>query len=383
MQKRPTNRPAQIVDQDVVIPDSAFGIEQDSIEDIDDGPNLDFEPGFFDHLSRQAGLQRFAQFEPAAREAPLSRQRFEAALHQNHFPFVEDDTAHADDRLGGVLPRRTRGGIRRHFLFRLEGQRMDHATLPMDQPLFNPELVVPGGRGNLAVHTRRPPAPFNVHRAGLDPRDHPDVTPCGTREHGGDLTLHRVLPKRHRLARVIRGTLVVEGHEAVEISGVERVEPAADEVKRVGGHQMRYFTGMRSHTTYLSLNIPSKMAFRNITPEVDDAIRASGIQEGLVLVNTMHITASVFINDDERGLHHDFGKWLEELAPFNPDPNHYHHNRTGEDNADAHLKRQIMGREVVVAVTKGKLDFGPWEQIFYGEFDGSRTKKILIKVIGE
>ncbi len=97
----------------------------------------------------------------------------------------------------------------------------------------------------------------------------------------------------------------------------------------------------------------------------------------------MHITASVFINDDERGLHHDFGRWLEELAPFNPDPNHYHHNRTGEDNADAHLKRQIMGREVVVAITKGKLDFGPWEQIFYGEFDGSRAKQILIKVIGE
>ena len=97
----------------------------------------------------------------------------------------------------------------------------------------------------------------------------------------------------------------------------------------------------------------------------------------------MHITARVFINDDERGLHHDFGEWLEELAPFNPDPNHYHHNRTGEDNADAHLKRQIMGREVVVAITKGKLDFGPWEQIFYGEFDGNRNKRVLIKVIGE
>lgn len=101
------------------------------------------------------------------------------------------------------------------------------------------------------------------------------------------------------------------------------------------------------------------------------------------LRNTMHITASVFINDDERGLHHDFGVWLEELAPFNPDPNHYHHNRTGEDNADAHLKRQIMGREVVVAITKGKLDFGPWEQIFYGEFDGDRAKRVLIKIIGE
>jgi secondary thiamine-phosphate synthase enzyme len=102
-----------------------------------------------------------------------------------------------------------------------------------------------------------------------------------------------------------------------------------------------------------------------------------------VLVNTMHITASVFINDDERGLHHDFGKWLDDLAPFNPDPDHYHHNRTGEDNADAHLKRQIMGREVLVAVTKGKLDFGPWEQIFYGEFDGHRPKRVLIKIIGE
>jgi secondary thiamine-phosphate synthase enzyme len=102
-----------------------------------------------------------------------------------------------------------------------------------------------------------------------------------------------------------------------------------------------------------------------------------------VLVNSMHITSSVFINDDERGLHHDFGKWLEKLAPFNPDPNHYHHNRTGEDNADAHLKRQIMGREVVCAITKGRLDFGPWEQIFYGEFDGDRAKRVLVKIIGE
>ena len=140
---------------------------------------------------------------------------------------------------------------------------------------------------------------------------------------------------------------------------------------------------MKSFTHYHTLNIPSKMAFENITPQVTDAVRASGVQEGLVLVNTMHITASVFINDNERGLHHDFGKWLEELAPFNPDPNHYHHNRTGEDNADAHLKRQIMGREVVVAITKGKLDFGPWEQIFYGEFDGHRAKRVLVKIIGE
>ena len=140
---------------------------------------------------------------------------------------------------------------------------------------------------------------------------------------------------------------------------------------------------MNSHTAYLTFNIPSKMAFENITHQVQDAITKSGVKEGLCLVNTMHITSSVFINDDERGLHHDFGVWLEQLAPFNPDPNHYHHNRTGEDNADAHLKRQIMGREVVGAITKGKLDFGPWEQIFYGEFDGDRAKRVLIKVIGE
>jgi secondary thiamine-phosphate synthase enzyme len=140
---------------------------------------------------------------------------------------------------------------------------------------------------------------------------------------------------------------------------------------------------MKSRTRYLTMNIPSKMAFKNITSEVEHAIRESGVQEGLVLVNTMHITSSVFINDNESGLHHDFGKWLEELAPFNPDPNHYHHNRTGEDNADAHLKRQIMGREVVCAITKGALDFGPWEQIFYGEFDGHRNKRVLVKVIGE
>ena len=140
---------------------------------------------------------------------------------------------------------------------------------------------------------------------------------------------------------------------------------------------------MKSITEYLTLNIPSKMAFRNITADVAEIVHQSGVQEGLCLVNSMHITSSVFINDDERGLHHDFGKWLEGLAPFNPDPDHYHHNRTGEDNADAHLKRQIMGREVVVAITRGKLDFGPWEQIFYGEFDGHRPKRVLVKVIGE
>jgi secondary thiamine-phosphate synthase enzyme len=140
---------------------------------------------------------------------------------------------------------------------------------------------------------------------------------------------------------------------------------------------------MKSYTHYLTLNLPARMAFLNITPEVEKAVKSSGVQEGLVLVNAMHITASVFINDDEPGLHEDYMKWLEELAPFDASPERYHHNRTGEDNADAHHKRQIMGREVVVAVTKGKLDFGPWEQIFYGEFDGRRSKRVLIKVIGE
>jgi secondary thiamine-phosphate synthase enzyme len=125
------------------------------------------------------------------------------------------------------------------------------------------------------------------------------------------------------------------------------------------------------------------MGFVNITPQVESALAKSGIKEGLCLVNAMHITASVFINDDESGLHHDYRKWLEALAPFDASPQRYHHNRTGEDNADAHMKRQIMGREVVVAVTAGKLDFGPWEQIFYGEFDGRRDKRILIKIIGE
>jgi len=140
---------------------------------------------------------------------------------------------------------------------------------------------------------------------------------------------------------------------------------------------------MKSHTQYLTIRTDEQMAFLNITPRVEEALRNSGIREGILLCNSMHITSSVFINDDERGLHHDFARWLEKLAPFNPDPNHYHHNRTGEDNADAHLKRQIMGREVVVAITAGKLDFGPWEQIFYGEFDGRREKRVLVKVIGE
>ncbi len=140
---------------------------------------------------------------------------------------------------------------------------------------------------------------------------------------------------------------------------------------------------MKSHTEHLTFNIPTRMGFLNITNQVSDIVRASGVQEGLVLVNAMHITASVFINDDEPGLHEDYKKWLEGLAPFDPSSDRYRHNRTGEDNADAHLKRQVMGREVVVAITKGKLDFGPWEQIFYGEFDGRRPKRVLVKVIGE
>lgn len=139
---------------------------------------------------------------------------------------------------------------------------------------------------------------------------------------------------------------------------------------------------MKSHTEHLTLEIPTRRAFVNITAEVERAVAASGVREGLVLVNAMHISASVFINDDERGLHHDYDAWLEKLAPHAP-VSQYRHNDTGEDNADAHLKRQIMGREVVVAITDGKLDFGPWEQIFYGEFDGRRPKRVLVKVIGE
>jgi len=140
---------------------------------------------------------------------------------------------------------------------------------------------------------------------------------------------------------------------------------------------------MKSKTEYLVYNLPERMAFLNITPDVERIVRESGVQEGLMLCNAMHITASVFINDDESGLHADYKKWLEGLAPFDASPTRYAHNRTGEDNADAHLKRQVMGREVVVAITAGKLDFGPWEQIFYGEFDGRRKKRVLVKVIGE
>ncbi len=140
---------------------------------------------------------------------------------------------------------------------------------------------------------------------------------------------------------------------------------------------------MKSHTKHLTVNVPERMEFINITHLVEAELRESGIQEGLCLVNARHITASVFINDDEPGLHEDYKRWLEELAPFDPSPSHYRHNRTGEDNGDAHHKRQIMGREVVVAVTGGRLDLGPWEQIFYGEFDGRRAKRIMVKIIGE
>jgi secondary thiamine-phosphate synthase enzyme len=140
---------------------------------------------------------------------------------------------------------------------------------------------------------------------------------------------------------------------------------------------------MKSHTVHLTLNVPARMDFVNITSRVQQAVKDSGIQEGLCLVNAMHITASVFINDDEPGLHEDYKHWLETLAPFDPSPDRYRHNRTGEDNGDAHHKRQIMGREVVVAVTHGRLDFGPWEQIFYGEFDGRRAKRVMVKIIGE
>jgi secondary thiamine-phosphate synthase enzyme len=140
---------------------------------------------------------------------------------------------------------------------------------------------------------------------------------------------------------------------------------------------------MKSLTRYLTFNVPARMDFVNITRQVVDAVTESGVQEGLCLVNAMHITASVFINDDESGLHEDYKRWLEQLAPFDASPQRYRHNRTGEDNGDAHHKRQIMGREVVVAITKGKLDFGPWEQIFYGEFDGHRPKRVLVKIIGE
>ncbi len=139
---------------------------------------------------------------------------------------------------------------------------------------------------------------------------------------------------------------------------------------------------MKSYRKELWFNIPTRRGFVNITPQVEQCLRESGVAEGIVLVNAMHITASVFINDDESGLHQEYEEWLEKLAPHEP-ISQYRHNSTGEDNGDAHLKQQIMGREVVVAVTKGRLDFGPWEQIFYGEFDGRRRKRALVKIIGE
>ena len=139
---------------------------------------------------------------------------------------------------------------------------------------------------------------------------------------------------------------------------------------------------MKSLTEYLTFKTKTRRAFVNITPDVEQLIKKSGIKEGLCLVNAMHITASVFINDNESGLHYDYEKWLEELAPHEP-IDQYRHNDTGEDNADAHLKRQVMGRDVVVAITDNRLDFGPWETIFYGEFDGRRNKKVLVKIIGE
>ena len=139
---------------------------------------------------------------------------------------------------------------------------------------------------------------------------------------------------------------------------------------------------MKSYRKEIWFNIPSRRGFVNITTQVEEALRESGVKEGLCLVNAMHITASVFINDDESGLHHDYEKWLEKLAPHEP-VGKYRHNATGEDNADAHMKRQVMGREVLVAVTNGQLDFGTWEQIFYGEFDGRRRKRVLVKIIGE
>jgi secondary thiamine-phosphate synthase enzyme len=152
-----------------------------------------------------------------------------------------------------------------------------------------------------------------------------------------------------------------------------------------GAHPTDFEEGrwrMKSFRKELWFDIPGRRAFVNITPQVESCLRESGVKEGLLLCNAMHITASVFINDDESGLHEDYERWLEQLAPHEP-VSRYHHNRTGEDNGDAHLKRQVMGREVVVAVTGGKLDFGPWERIFYGEFDGGRRKRVLVKVIGE
>ncbi len=160
--------------------------------------------------------------------------------------------------------------------------------------------------------------------------------------------------------------------------GILSSEPASYDI-----YDMNYFLeNMNSLTEYLTFNTKTRIAFVNITSQIEKLIKKSAIKDGLCLVNAMHITASVFINDNEKGLHKDYEKWLEELAPHSP-IDHYDHNKTGEDNADAHLKRQVMGREVVIAITNGQLDFGPWEQIFYGEFDGRRSKRVLVKIIGE
>jgi secondary thiamine-phosphate synthase enzyme len=167
----------------------------------------------------------------------------------------------------------------------------------------------------------------------------------------------------------------------MQFSGAYNIEPRGIIISSSAPYPLPSL--MKSQTEYLTFNLPARMAFENITAKVEAVVKKSGVKEGLVLVNAMHITASVFINDNESGLHEDYKKWLEGLAPFDASPSRYAHNRTGEDNADAHMKRQVMGREVVVAITKGKLDFGPWEQIFYGEFDGRRPKRVLVKVIGE
>jgi secondary thiamine-phosphate synthase enzyme len=140
---------------------------------------------------------------------------------------------------------------------------------------------------------------------------------------------------------------------------------------------------MRALTRHLTMNVPDRRGFVSIHDDVEQAVAESGVREGLCLVNAMHITASVFVNDNESGLHHDYDRWLERMAPFDESPETYHHNRTGEDNADAHLKRQIMGREVVLAISNGRLDLGPWEHVFYGEFDGRRPKRVMIKIIGD
>ena len=385
------DRPAQVVDEHVVIAHFPLGIEQDAVEHVDHGTNLDFEAGFLEHFPGEAGLERLAKLEAAAWKAPLPRQRFESPLHEDDLSILNDDRTHADNRLAGILPRRPGRVDGNHdFFLGLEAQGMQDAALAANQTVLDPELVIAGACQHVAaLGILLAAAPLRVHRAGLDTRDHPHVALRRSRKRSRDLLPHGLPAASHDGPEIICRVVVIERSQTVEVAGVERLKPPADEIERVSRGPPRSPLAalnnrtMKAHTKYLTLNIPSKMAFRNITPEVDEAVRSSGVQEGLVLVNTMHITSSVFINDNERGLHHDFGRWLEQLAPFNPDPDHYHHNRTGEDNADAHLKRQIMGREVVVAITKGKLDFGPWEQIFYGEFDGNRNKRVLIKVIGE